>query len=350
MNDKFVQTTTLWSLLEFEPYLLMGLFCFSTWLFYKFFLKDASVERHRKIRQHLRNLMNHFVGMSVFFILALAARDGLGFLPSSPKSAPYLGVTCFFWGLLVFVKACRLWVLQYLFLQSMREGVPMLIVNVFTLLLSMALALWSFSVLFALQLAPLLATSAALSIVLGLALQDTLGNLFAGISLQFDKNFEIGDWLEITSGLQKITGQVKEITWRSVALVGFSDEIITLPNRFVAMAQISNFSPPEQPIVRSQLFRIPFGAPVDDVKKWLEQGAAEISEVRGLPAPFAYVQDATDSWITVKLIYFIDSYGSQFSVGDRVLRKGFEVLARHGIEPARTELKIRTGDPVHAQT
>lgn len=264
------------------------------------------------------------------------------------RVAPYLGFFAFLWGVIVFVRTCRLWVLQYLFLQATREGVPLLIVNVFSLLLSIAIAFWAVSRLFGLQLGPLLATSAAFSIILGLALQDTLGNLFAGISLQFDKNFEIGDWVEVTQGIQKAVGQVKEISWRSVLLVGVSDELITLPNRLMATAQIANFSPPHQPIVRSQVFRLPYSAPLEQAKDLLERAASEISEIRGLPAPHAYVSDSTDSWVTVKLIYFIDSYGAQNVAGDKVLRKGIDILSRHGIELARTQYEIRrVGEDAH---
>lgn len=340
MSEKFLQIQVLAGFLEIEPYVLLGILALSTWLFYKFFLQDISDERHRNLHHHFSVLTRHFVLLSVFFISYLAARQVESEVTAAGLIAPYLGLLTFLWGAIVFVKSCRLWVLQYLFLGSMREGVPLLMVNVFTLLLSIAIAFWAASRLFALQLGPLLATSAAFSIILGLALQDTLGNLFAGISLQFDRNFEIGDWLEVVNGVQKAVGQVKEISWRSVLLVGFSDELITIPNRIMAQAQISNFSPPDQPIVRSQVFRLPYAAPLEQARELLERAAAEVAEVRGLPAPFAYVSESAESWMTVKLIYFIDSYGSQFTVGDKVLRKGVEILAKNGIALARPELMI----------
>src|SRR5690606_32742898 len=143
------------------------------------------------------------------------------------------------------------------FMGSVKAGVPILVVNIFSLMLSVLLTFWVVSRLFGVQLGPLLATSAAFSIILGLALQDTSGNLFAGISLQLDKNYEIGDWIEITTGLLKVVGQVKEITWRSTLLTGLSDELITLPNRLMSGASISNYSPADSPIVRSQVFRVP---------------------------------------------------------------------------------------------
>lgn len=351
MNEKFLQIETLASFLTLEPYVLLGILALSTWLFYRFFLADVSDERHRNLKGHFRNLSHHFLGMSFFFIAYMVCKEAEATVTILNRLAPYMGLIAFFWGLLVFVKSCRLWVLQYLFLQSMREGVPLLIVNVFSLLLSVILVFWAIWRLFGVQVGPLIATSAAFSIILGLAMQDTLGNLFAGISLQFDKNFEIGDWLEVLNGSQKAVGQVKEISWRSVLLVGFSDELITLPNRWMAQAQISNFSPADQPIVRSQVFRLPYGSNMVQAKELLERAACEISEVRGLPAPLAFALEGSDSWVTMKLIYFIDSYGSQFTIGDRVLRKGIEVLAAHGIELARSEYRVHSvkgphvGDP-----
>lgn len=348
MSEKFLQMQVLAGFLEIEPYVLLGILALSTWIFYKFFLQDVSEERHRNLGNHFRVLARHFILLTVFFAVYLAAHRAAGEMPAAERIEPYLGLLAFLWGAIVFVKSCRLWVLQYMFLGSMREGVPLLMVNVFTLLLSIALAFWAASRLFGLQLGPLLATSAAFSIILGLALQDTLGNLFAGISLQFDKNFEIGDWVEVVNGVQKAVGQVKEISWRSVVLVGFSDELITLPNRLMAQAQISNFSPPDQPIVRSQMFRLAYGAPIDQARELLERAAAEVAEVRGLPAPFAYVVESAESWLTVKLIYFIDSYGAQFTIGDKVVRKGVEILAKNGIELARPELKLQSAERPNA--
>lgn len=344
MNEKFLQVQVLYSFLELEPYILLGLLVFCSWLFYKFFLQDVSEERHRNLKNHHRVLFRHFLLLSIFFGAYLLSIESAKELPMMDRLTPYFAIFAFLWGMIVFVKACRLWVLQYLFLQSMQEGVPLLVVNVFTLMVSLGLGFWAASKLFNLQIGPLLATSAALSVILGLALQDTLGNLFAGISLQLDKSIEIGDWVEVVSGIQKAVGQVKEISWRSVLLVGLSDEVITLPNRFLAQAQISNFSPPDQPICRTQLFRIKYGTDVNLVKDLLEQSIIGVPEVRELPAPYAYVFESNESWVSVKLLYYMDSYGAQWRVGDRVLRHGLAILANNKIQLASNEMLIHKSE------
>lgn len=339
MQDRLFQTESLYSYLELEPYLVILFLVLSTWLFYKIFLKNVSLERHRNIEAQFKSVLKHFTFMSFLFLIFQLSLQNQADHAYLKRVTVYLGVFVFISGAIVLVKSSRLLVLQYLFLGSMQSGVPVLIVNIFSLILSLTIAFWGINHLFGVQVGPLLATSAALSVVLGLAMQDTLGNLFAGISLQIDKNFEIGDWIEFVNGIQKATGQVKEISWRSTTLVGLSDELIILPNRVMAMAQLSNFSP-NQPIVRSHIFRIGFNDSVEKAKNLLEMAAAEVAEVRGIPAPYAYITETAESWVAIKLIYFIEDYGKQWVIGDKVQNRAYEVLRAQGIALAKNQIEI----------
>ncbi len=349
MNDRIIQTSRLFQIIDLETYILLATLGLITYLFYRFFLQKVSEERHRNLKTHFKNLVNYF--------LILSAAYGLFFLATqSPqidliqRVLPYLATICFFSGSIFFVKCSRLLVLQYLFLGSMRAGVPLLLVNIFSLVLSILIGFWAVNTILGVQLTPLLATSAAFSIILGLALQDTLGNLFAGISLQIDKTFEIGDWLEVMNGTTKIVGQVKELSWRSTLLIGFSDEMITLPNKTMAQSQVSNYSPEGQPILRSQIFKFPFLTDYHKAISLLEQAASQISEVRALPSPFAYIQEMNDHGVTVKLIYFIDNYGRQFVVGDKVSQRSLEMLQLNHIPFHRPALNVHTMEFKNADT
>ncbi|MFP5520456.1 MAG: mechanosensitive ion channel family protein [Bdellovibrionia bacterium] len=344
MAERFIKLNTLYRLLDLEPYILLACLVAIAWIFYKTFLREASEERHRIIRNHFRVLLRNFALLSLFFLSFIFLQKSEGTMWHLDRITPYVALITFVWGNVVFVKTSRLLVLQYMFLSSMKHGVPLLMVNMFSLILSIVLLFWGVTTIFGVDVGPLLATSAAFSIILGLALQDTLGNLFAGISLQLDKSYEIGDWLEVQLGLQKCVGQVKEITWRSTTLGGFSDELITLPNRFMSQAQISNFSPPEQPIVRRQIFKIAHGENIELAKQVIEQATAGIGEIRGIPSPYAYVEESNENWIAVKVIYFIDNYGSQFNIGDRVLRRGLAALQDKNIRLARQVIEIADHD------
>ena len=222
----------------------------------------------------------------------------------------------------------------------MGQGVPLLIVNIGSLLLSLVLSVLTANYIFGIQVGPLLATSAALSVILGLALQDTLGNLFAGISLQFDKTFEIGDWLEIKTGGPSTVGQVREISWRATVIVGWTDEIITIPNRTLASSQIANFFSGQHSFVRSQSFRLPYGTDIEAAKSAVLNATREISGVRPMPGPSSFISETTESWINLKLIYFINNYGAQYTIGDLVTNRCLTELRTVGIELASNRMKV----------
>ena len=338
MGDRFIQTQKLYQVVDFEAFLFLIILWLSTYLFYKFLLKTVNQERHLNIQSHLKTLSRYFLVLTFSFCIFWLMQNSAGF--DFKALLPYFGFLTFGIGAFCFVRTCHLLVLQYLFLGSMRAGVPLLIVNIFSLVLSIVIVFWTINNIFGVHLTPLLATSAAFSIILGLALQDTLGNLFAGISLQIDKSFEIGNWLEVMNGSTKIIGQVKELSWRSTMLVGFSDELIILPNKLIASSQISNFSPENNPILRSQTFKFSHSAPIAQAIECLEQAASQISEIKAQPAPSAFVLETTEMFISVKLIFFIDNYGRQYAIGDKVVTTALQLLNKNNISLAKPILKL----------
>ncbi len=346
MKDKFIQTQKLYQVVDFEAFLFLLILFATSFIFYKFLLRNVSQERHTNLQNHLKNLTKYFLTLSLFFLTFWFIQKSEDW--HAQAVLPYFGFLTFITGAYCFVKTCHLLVLQYLFLGSMKTGVPLLIVNIFSLLLSIVIGFWTVNYIFGVQLTPLLATSAAFSIILGLALQDTLGNLFAGISLQIDKSFEIGNWLEIMNGNNKIVGQVKELSWRSTVLVGFSEELIVLPNKLVASCQISNFSPENNPILRSLTFKFPHQTDIPTAIDTLEFAAAQISEINAQPPPSAFVFDTTENYISIKLIYHIKNYGRQFAVGDKVYSVAIDLLRKKSISIAKPVLILESGGTKNA--
>ena len=329
-----------------EPVLVLLCLALASWLIYKAFLRDVSPERHKNLRTLFRNLLGHGLFGLFFFGAYELVTELTAVEPVAGRLLPYLGFLSIVWGCVVFIKTMRIMAFEYLFLGSMRLGVPLLLVNIFSLALSLVLSGWVLTTYFEVKVAPLLATSAVFSIVLGLALQDTLGNLFAGIALQLDKPFELGDWIELKNGSDKVAGQVLEITWRATILLAITDEIITIPNRNMAQWQISNFAARTRPFVRSQVFRIPFDASLDDAKEALLAAASTVSGIFHEPAPVVIVNETTDSWVSLKLVYSIADYGAQYGIADRLLGAGLQTLEKAGIHTASNRLLVDGPRPV----
>jgi small-conductance mechanosensitive channel/CRP-like cAMP-binding protein len=87
----------------------------------------------------------------------------------------------------------------------------------------------------------LLATSGVVAIVLGLALQNTLSDVFSGIAVDIESPFGIGDDIELDG---KTSGQIIEVNWRSVHVQTDAGDIAIIPNSLVAKSQIINRSRP----------------------------------------------------------------------------------------------------------
>ena len=323
------------SLLQFEPFLALLLLASSAWVLYRILLRDVSPERHKNLKSQFGNLAWNCLLFTALFTAHLILTTTESVPEILVSFTPYFGLLCLFMGATVLVKTLRIMTLEYLFLGSMKVGVPLLLVNLFTLLISLVVAGWFLTEIFNFKIAPLLATSAIFSIVLGLALQDTLGNLFAGVALQIDKPYEIGHWIEVQSGPLKWVGQVHEISWRSTVLLGLSDELMTIPNRVMAQAEISNFSARSEPFTRVQFFKVAHGTQLEKAQEALLAAAGRIPEVCQEPKPMAFCSEFSETGITLKLVYSIRDFGAQFRIQDLVVRAGAHALQDAGVEAAR---------------
>ncbi len=331
-NPPWVPLEKIELFVQIEPALVILALAFCSWSISKLFLSELSKERKRNLNALFKNLVYHLIFGALLFstYYGLQQLDSEG--PILEKTMTYLGFCTILAGATVFIKAWRILVFEYFFLSHMKVAFPVLLVNLFTLLLSLALASWIGTEIFNIRLAPILATSAIFSLVLGLALQDTLGNLFAGVALQFDKPYGIGDWVEIQSNGQKWTGQVYEISWRATILIAFSEELITVPNRIMSQAEISNFSTPYRPIIRNQIFRLAFQSPIEEVKRILLQVAQSTPEIRRTPPPLVLISETTESWVSYKLIYYLDDYGIQYLIADKIYSRALDQLKAAGLE------------------
>jgi small-conductance mechanosensitive channel/CRP-like cAMP-binding protein len=88
----------------------------------------------------------------------------------------------------------------------------------------------------------LIATSGAVAIVLGLALQSTLADVFSGIALNLSRPYGVGDWLVLSDGIE---GKVVETNWRATHLLTGANDLVIVPNSDLAKARLTNLSGPE---------------------------------------------------------------------------------------------------------
>jgi small-conductance mechanosensitive channel len=130
--------------------------------------------------------------------------------------------------------------------------VPKLLIDLarlFLILLSTAFVLGS---VWNADLAGLVTALGVSSLVIGLALQDTLGSVMSGIALLFERPFSVGDWLE----LDGVVGQVIDINWRAVRLLTLEQEMVVIPHKLISSTMIRNFTQPNR--IHAERIRIGF--------------------------------------------------------------------------------------------
>ena len=186
---------------------------------------------------------------------------------------------------------------------------------------------------FGVQPLSILTTTTVFAAVLGFALQETLGNVFSGLSLSMGRPFEPGDW--IRSGTH--VGRVKGISWRATTIVTRDNERLEIPNSVIAKDVLFNYATGH---VRDQIVvGISYGVPPNHVREVVLTLLRDVPLVMRDPAPEVLAFSYSDFAIQYQIKYSIADYGAQEHVRDRVASSLWYALRRHSIEipfPTRT--------------
>ncbi len=217
----------------------------------------------------------------------------------------------------LFVRALNNFIFGLVF--RLRKGfeAPTLVRNIFSIVAFTALFLLIFSSLFEdVNLGALFTTSAIFGVILGLALQDTLGNFFAGISLQADRPFQVGD--VITVG-QKHTGVVEEITWRAVKIRTFQNHIIEINNSTAAKEPLE-VCPRVNLNARLIFFNTLYTDSPAKTIHVVREAVREADNVSQMITPIVRIRDLGESGVDYELKYWLEDY-AKYNDTDALVRQ-----------------------------
>jgi small-conductance mechanosensitive channel len=178
-----------------------------------------------------------------------------------------------------------------------------------------------------------LATSGVLAIVLGLALQNTLGDVLAGLAINIERPFGAGDWITLT---EEVSGQVMQVNWRATRLRTWSHDLVVIPNSVVSKAIVTNHSRPRGPhrcIVR---LKVDLAVAPSRVLDALEAAAKDSPDVAQGTIPQAYAREFSDSLVGYELAFAIDSFALSQGAKSQMLGRIADTFA---------SLDIRIGAP-----
>src|SRR5689334_14683738 len=262
------------------------------------------------------------------------------------------------------VKLLLIGILAYLFVRALnllffglafrlkRIDAPTLIRNIFTIVAFTILFLIAFTFLFPeVNLGALFTTSAIFGVILGLALQDTLGNFFAGISLQADRPFQVGDVIVV--GAERHTGVVEGISWRAIKIRTFSNHVVLIANSNAAREPIEVCSR-DNLNARLVFFNTLYTDSPAKTIHVVREAVREAENVSSRVTPIVRIKNLGDNGVDYEVKYWLDDYAKYNDTDALVRQRIWYAFRRAGLNfafPTRTlhierraSAELRDGD------
>ena len=185
-------------------------------------------------------------------------------------------------------------------------------------------------------------------LAVALALQDTLGNLFAGLQIVASKQIRPGDYLLLDTGQE---GTVTDTAWRTTTLRTQSDNLVIVPNSVLAQAIVTNYRLPAEAVATTVEFGVGYDADLQHVERVVAEVAAEVMDAAGHDVgerdPIVRFRSFGESQILCAAILYVPGYGDQFPLRSAFIKQLHERFAEEGISfpfPARTVHLVQERD------
>jgi len=223
--------------------------------------------------------------------------------------------------------------------QSTERKIPNIVRGFLVFLIYMLVFFGVIAFVFHQPLTSLLATSGVVAMIIGLAIQINISNIFSGIALNVERPFRVDDWVKIGDNAD---AKVLNVTWRTTRLLLRNNCVLSIPNSIAAESKIVNFSYPEQlHSINIEINIDPKHSP-DFVEKILIDAALSCKFILKTPAPFILFTGINEWAANYKLFAHSDNYARLPAISQEIWKRTWVHLNRAGIEFAIKQQKIHT--------
>ena len=185
-------------------------------------------------------------------------------------------------------------------------------------------------------------SSLVVGYVVGNATQDTLGNLIAGLALNTERPFQLGDWVTVSGH----TGTVVDTTWRATRLRTRADDYVVIPNASIAREPIINFSRPTRHHGCYLSIGVDYATPPNKARAVILTVLGNLAEVCRDPAPSVFLVNYADFSINFSIKFFIEDYAALDSVQSLVMDRLWYAFKREGVAIPYPVQDVRVRDAV----
>ncbi|NTV79796.1 MAG: mechanosensitive ion channel family protein, partial [Clostridiales bacterium] len=192
------------------------------------------------------------------------------------------------------------------------------------------------NVIWGINVTPLFASAGIAGLAVAFAAQDSIAQLFGGISIYFDQPFKRGDRIELDSGE---IGIVHEVGIRTTRIMNLYNNMIIIPNSIIANSKVVNFTSPQSIMVVKMTMGVAYGSDVEKVRNALYAIIRDIDLVLDDPAAAVRLENYGESSLDFALYMWIKNPADKIKLIDMVNSSISEEFAKEGIEipfPTRT--------------
>lgn len=190
------------------------------------------------------------------------------------------------------------------------------------------------------ELAPLFTGSAILGIVVGLALQDTLGNLFSGLAMQADQPFQVGDVISITN---RGSGVVESVSWRGVRIRTFQNKLLVISNAAIGKETIE-VAPQDNLNARLVFFNTVYTNSPAKTAQVIREAVRQAENVSQKIRPVVRIKNFGESSIDWEIKYWPENYAKYNDTDALIRQRVWYAFQREGLEFAHPTRTIYTID------
>jgi len=249
--------------------------------------------------------------------------------------------------MMIVVSVVRL-IAHLIFGTALRNSGQQEISSLLKTILSGIIYLVAFFVIFQTQypkveLAPLFTGSAIIGIVVGLALQDTLGNLFSGIAIQADQSFQAGDIISIKN---QGMGTVESVSWRGVKIRTFQNKLLVISNSVIGKETIE-VAPRDNLNARIVKFNTLFTNSPAKVIQIVREAVRQVENVSPKRRPKVRIWNLGESGIDWEVKYWITNYRQQNDTDALIRQRIWYAFQREDLDfayPTRTIYTARQSE------
>jgi MscS family membrane protein len=177
-------------------------------------------------------------------------------------------------------------------------------------------------------------------IAISFAVKDSLSNIFGGVSIILDQSFKVGDKIKIDSGE---VGVVEDIGLRSTKIKNYDNQIIILPNGYMANAKVINYAKPNNQVKFRVNFGVEYGTKTEKVKKVVIDALNKTKNVLKDPAPGVVFKEMGDSALIFQAMAWVDDYNDAFMAKEEATSRMYDALnqAKIGIPFPQMDVHLK---------